>query len=193
MSLGNFAVPTPPAPVKRQRMLPKAASCTSSGSRAWPNQPSQPPLEKQLTVSMDCDDPLLTTPNHTGPPPTTAPPGYFSSTSASPAGGIGGTGSTAAPANVPPPAQWPAQAHSMAQTAHGEASVRKRKRKRTKRKSRKQRAPKTFCMRQTLRNFRAFCNQTSLHGWQYIASPDSHNPSTAKQVTDRCNEMLNST
>ena len=37
----------------------------------------------------------------------------------------------------------------------------------------------SFCWNQTKNNFRVFCNQTSLHGWQYIAQKHT---STAKHV-----------
>lgn len=57
------------------------------------------------------------------------------------------------------------------------SSSRKQKKKKRKRKQRKR--PRPFCMTQTIENFRTFCNQTSLHGWQYIAQKHS---SSAKHL-----------
>ncbi|TRY67488.1 hypothetical protein TCAL_07642 [Tigriopus californicus] len=57
------------------------------------------------------------------------------------------------------------------------SSRNQKKKKKRKRKQRKR--PRPFCMSQTIENFRTFCNQTSLHGWQYIAQKHS---SSAKHV-----------
>ena len=60
----------------------------------------------------------------------------------------------------------------------GQNSGRAIDRGRTRRKRLKRRG-QPFCLRATLANFSTFCQQTSLHGWQYIAQKNS---SSAKHM-----------
>ena len=60
----------------------------------------------------------------------------------------------------------------------GQSSGRAIDRGRSRRKRLKRRG-QPFCLRATLANFSTFCQQTSLHGWQYIAQKNS---SSAKHM-----------
>ena len=60
----------------------------------------------------------------------------------------------------------------------GQSSERAIDRGRARRKRLKRRG-QPFCLRATLANFSTFCQQTSLHGWQYIAQKNS---SSAKHM-----------